>query len=281
MRKPPYRPTLPNIEPVIPKGMEKVGDQFLSELGHSDTIDEREEKELESANRIELLMRNRNLEKNPKAEEQVKTIVGELPVFPEVKNIAKTLTKSLSMQQAAFIEEYVANGGMTDQALDSVEATRGDYMHWRDNPEFNAALDAAVDRWYEELRRSAFIRAQQKSDVLLIFLLKALKPELYDDDIRKAKWLANQGLLGNQNVPVRATLVRDNTFNVVISGQEDIESFNRNKMIKDLSPDAPLTSKETKKNFNPMTELEGKSWSDAVDAAVVTEIIPTPGIEEE
>jgi hypothetical protein len=43
-----------------------------------------------------------------------------------------------------------------------------------------------------------------------MFLLKAMKPEEFDDDVRKTQYV---GLNSNpDNIPVRATLVRDNNI---------------------------------------------------------------------
>ena len=54
-------------------------------------------------------------------------------------------------------------------------------------------MKEAREQWHEGLRAVAMKRAAEKSDVLLIFLLKSLKPDLYDDELRKTKYLIEQG----------------------------------------------------------------------------------------
>ena len=49
-----------------------------------------------------------------------------------------------------------------------------------EDQEFKKAMKIAEEHWVEELRKAAFMRAQAKSDVLLMFLLKAMKPEEFD-----------------------------------------------------------------------------------------------------
>jgi hypothetical protein len=51
-----------------------------------------------------------------------------------------------------------------------------------------------------------------------MFLLKAMKPEEFDDDVRKQQYV---GINTNpNNIPVRATLVRDNNINISISSEK-------------------------------------------------------------
>ena len=74
---------------------------------------------------------------------------------------------------------------------------------------FRKAHKEAQSDWVEELRKAAMLRATAKSDVLLMFLLKSLQPDVFDDDVRKQQFV---GLAGQNKdaIPVRATLVREN-----------------------------------------------------------------------
>lgn len=118
-----------------------------------------------------------------------------------------------------FLKAYTQNGGITRQALKTAGVTRDTLLDWQVNdPEFKKDFEEVQQHWVEELRKTAFLRAQAKSDVLLMFLLKSLQPEVFDDDVRKQQYV---GLQGNKdNIPVRATLVRDNTFNFNISTEQ-------------------------------------------------------------
>ena len=120
-------------------------------------------------------------------------------------------TSPLSVNQQKFIDAYTTNGGITKSALRSSGVSRASLERWKtEDQEFKKALKIAEEHWVEELRKAAFMRAQAKSDVLLMFLLKAMKPEEFDDDVRKTQYV---GLNSNpDNIPVRATLIRDNQF---------------------------------------------------------------------
>lgn len=122
-----------------------------------------------------------------------------------------------SSQKERFLKAYTSNGGMTRNALKTAGISRDTLLQWQTNdPEFKKDFDEIQNHWVEDLRRTAFLRAQAKSDVLLMFLLKALQPQVFDDDVRKQQYvgLANAS---KDAIPVRATLVRDNTFNFNIS----------------------------------------------------------------
>lgn len=122
---------------------------------------------------------------------------------------------SLSREQRAFIDAYASNGGITKTALRSSNVSRDTLNDWMlKDEEFKKSLKIAEQHWVEELRKAAFLRAQSKSDVLLMFLLKAMKPEEFDDDVRKQQYV---GMNSNpNNIPVRATLVRDNNIHISI-----------------------------------------------------------------
>lgn len=117
----------------------------------------------------------------------------------------------LSRQQRAFIDAYASNGGITKNALRSSGTSRQELDQWKlEDDHFKKSLKIAEEHWVEELRKAAFLRATSKSDVLLMFLLKAMKPEEFDDDVRKQQYV---GMNSNpNNIPVRATLLRDNNI---------------------------------------------------------------------
>lgn len=184
-------------------------------------------------------------------------------------------------QQDRYIDAYVSSGGMTKTALRKAGATHEQLKQWRQDSEFVERFNEAMEHWHEELRKAAFIRAQQKSDVLLIFMLKALKPDVYDDDIRKANWMAKQGLLGDQNLPVRATLVRDNTFNILLNGNATAPDgaalpSSRSTLLSDLPENSRLPKEQLRKDdvFHPDKELSTGEWLE-VDEALNPQAIPS------
>lgn len=148
---------------------------------------------------------------DPSGLRYIRQVTGQDPAFAPM-----TLEESstLSATQAAFIRSYVSSGGITKVALKESGATRAQLDEWKTQAAFQKAFKDAQEDWVEELRKAAMLRATSKSDVLLMFLLKAMRPDMFDEDVRKQQYT---GLSASKdNIPVRATLVRDNTFNVSI-----------------------------------------------------------------
>lgn len=57
------------------------------------------------------------------------------------------------------------------------------YVHKKENPEFAAAWEEAIQQAVDILEAEAWQRARKQSDVLMIFLLKAHKPEKYRENV--------------------------------------------------------------------------------------------------
>ena len=152
---------------------------------------------------------------DPATFKYIKQITGAAPAFsPSVPSDASKLSSS----QQSFIRHYVSSGGITKIALAQSSSTRKELEAWKTEPIFQKELRDAQEDWVEELRKAAMLRATAKSDILLMFLLKAMRPDVFDEDVRKQHYT---GLTSSRdNIPVRATLVRDNTFNVSISSEQ-------------------------------------------------------------
>lgn len=58
------------------------------------------------------------------------------------------------------------------------------YVHYKALPEFAAAWDDAKEAAIEILEAEAWQRARKQSDTLMIFLLKAHKPDKYRETVR-------------------------------------------------------------------------------------------------
>lgn len=145
---------------------------------------------------------------DPSTFRYIKQITGQAPAFSP----SDPSDPSLSDKQRTFIRSYISSGGITKIALKESSATRAELEEWKTQTAFQKSLKDAQEDWVEELRKAAMLRATSKSDVLLMFLLKAMRPDIFDEDVRKQQYT---GLSASKdNIPVRATLVRDNTFNV-------------------------------------------------------------------
>jgi hypothetical protein len=84
-----------------------------------------------------------------------------------------------TQNRLAFLETLQASGNIT-RTCEALGLGRTATYDWRDDdPEFAAAWDHAVKRGMDGLEDVAIERARQGSDLLLIFLLKAHRPDKY------------------------------------------------------------------------------------------------------
>lgn len=102
---------------------------------------------------------------------------------PQPKRPAKAATKATHKKgvswQDRFLEIFAMslNVALAAQGAGINRATA--YKERDKSPEFAKAWDDAKAAAIERLEAAAFNRAQNMSDVLLIFLLKSHKPEIY------------------------------------------------------------------------------------------------------
>ena len=100
------------------------------------------------------------------------------------------MTKPLPMEKrypwAPTFLAALRNSGNVRAACELVKVPRSlVYAAKLRSPEFQAAWDEAVDEAVELLEAVALKRAMAGSDLLLIFLLKAHKPEMYRETVRQ------------------------------------------------------------------------------------------------
>ena len=112
------------------------------------------------------------------------TDTGDAPTNPTLKKERK---------QEIFLKKLA----MTANVSESAEAAKVDrttvYQWKKEDPAFAAAWEAAIEISCDELEAKAFERAKRKSDTLLIFLLKAHRPERYRETSRHEVTGANGG----------------------------------------------------------------------------------------
>lgn len=153
---------------------------------------------------------------DPSTMKYIRQITGKEPAFPP----SLPEVPGLSEKQRQFIRAYGSSGGITKTALREASASREELEQWKTEDGFKKAYQEAQDDWVEELRKAAMLRATSKSDVLLMFLLKALRPDVFDEDVRKQQFVGINS--SKDHIPVRATLVRDNTINVTLDSAETL-----------------------------------------------------------
>lgn len=96
--------------------------------------------------------------------------------------------------QDIFIETFYKNNGRVLKTCAEVGVSRQTWSNWQKMPDFIERLEEARARWVEDLRTALWGRAQEKSDMLGIFFLKAFDPEMYDDNIRKLRYMRDHGI---------------------------------------------------------------------------------------
>ena len=89
--------------------------------------------------------------------------------------------------EARFLRVF-AKTGIVLQACKAARIDRSTaYNHRRERPEFAARWKAAEDEACDELEQAALKRIKDGSDVLLIFMLKARRPEKYREETLTAQ----------------------------------------------------------------------------------------------
>jgi Bacteriophage Sf6, terminase small subunit-like len=92
-------------------------------------------------------------------------------------------TKNTPKKRALFLGALTEGASVTAACNRAVITRRTVYNWWEADPEFAAAWDDAIEAGTDALEDEALRRAKDKSDTLLIFLLKARRPEKYKDRV--------------------------------------------------------------------------------------------------
>lgn len=80
-----------------------------------------------------------------------------------------------------FLEDFAQSGNVTASA-EAAGVLRNTVYSWRrDDPQFALDMDEAGDEAVDRLEQEARRRGMDSSDTLLIFLLKANRPDKYRD----------------------------------------------------------------------------------------------------
>lgn len=88
--------------------------------------------------------------------------------------------RTIKKEQA--ILEALAKGSSVSAACAHAQVERRRFYEWRESdPEFARSVDEAIDAGTDRLEDVAIRRAEDSSDTLLIFLLKARRREKFGD----------------------------------------------------------------------------------------------------
>lgn len=106
------------------------------------------------------------------------------------------------VKQETFAEAYIEAQGIAKIAARNSNTPYDTARRWLSDPIFKKYLDQLKVERREMLEAIAFKRASEKSDTLLIFLLKSLAPEQYDDAIRLRKYAQEHGATPEEQRPI-------------------------------------------------------------------------------
>ncbi len=84
-----------------------------------------------------------------------------------------------------FLEAYRENGNVKEAAEAAGVTKQAVYKARKAGAAFAEQFDRARDELADDLEAVAIRRARDKSDTMLIFLLKGLKPNVYGDKVKQ------------------------------------------------------------------------------------------------
>ena len=87
------------------------------------------------------------------------------------------------VKQKAFLAAYSKRGNISDAAR-AAKCHRSQHYEWINDPDYADAFFQAQEQAVELLELEARKRATRGSDLLLIFLLKSLRPHIYRDNFK-------------------------------------------------------------------------------------------------
>ena len=101
----------------------------------------------------------------------------------EAEVMSRELQTATPIKKQSFLKALAELGTVT-AACKACGIRRDSVYDWRlDDPAFGKGWEDAFATYYDGLEAVAFERAKEKSDLLMIFTLKAGKPEKYHDRI--------------------------------------------------------------------------------------------------
>jgi hypothetical protein len=116
----------------------------------------------------------------------------------------------MTAKQRAFLAAY-SKLGIISEAARKARIARKDHCNWKADPEYAAAFETAREEaieLLEKIARQRATRSRKPSDLLLIFMLKAARPEVYRDNAR-----VELGNGANGPLQIEVTFVKPNGDN--------------------------------------------------------------------
>lgn len=111
------------------------------------------------------------------------------PAKPKPRPATKATPKKKGVRDESWHAKFLELFGYSMNVVLSAKGAGVDratvYKHRKADPDFAAAMDEAKEEAVERLEADAYERAKKMSDTLLIFLLKAHKPQMYRENIQQ------------------------------------------------------------------------------------------------
>ena len=86
--------------------------------------------------------------------------------------------------QSVFLSSFSQCGNITQSSGDAGVTRQAVFYAYKRHPDFRALYEEAKEESVERLEQVARKRATESSDNLLIFLLKAMRPDVYREVVR-------------------------------------------------------------------------------------------------
>ena len=130
----------------------------------------------------------------------------------EFEQLLSASFKEVRLLKARRFLRCFARLGTILAAAKASHVSPGNHSNWKKDPVYWTAFEQANEFITDELERIAMERAKKNSDLLLIFLLKARKPEMYREQ---------RVIIGDPSQPVKHEM----RINLVRSEPDNRENY--------------------------------------------------------
>jgi hypothetical protein len=132
--------------------------------------------------------------------------------------IGQTMNKTEAKEARRLFLIELKSCGVISQAARKVGLTPSKISGWRKEfPKFDKRVEKVLDEFVDSLEVIAIERAKDKSDSLLLAMLKAYRPEKFHDRTRSE---VNMSLRGDKESPVKVIFSQDEVGEADVKGPE-------------------------------------------------------------
>lgn len=99
-----------------------------------------------------------------------------------------------ALEQEKYLIAYQKYLGVKTKAAEEAGISYSKIKRWHREKKFQERVLELEDLMFNNLSGRLMLRAMSKSDVLGMFFLKSRHPEIFDDAVRRLKWLKEHGM---------------------------------------------------------------------------------------